>query len=166
MPAQTEKPIQEKVLVSWMAPSRPFKKRSRDFYITMVSIGTLIGVVLLLIEGIMPVLLLVGIGFLAYVLFNVKPEEIEYQVTNLGIRIAGQRMEWNLLGRFWFTNRLGADLLIIEANNIAGRIEVVVSPEIKGQLEKELKDHLVKEEIPPAFFDKAASWVSKKLPTE
>jgi len=166
MPAQIEKPVQEEVLVSWVAPSRPFKKRSRDFYITMISVGTLIGVVLLLIEGIMPVLLLIGIGFLGYVLFNVKPDDIEYQVTNYGIKIAGQRIEWDILGRFWFTNRLGNELLIIEAGNIAGRLELVVTPEAKTQLEKVLSDFLIHEEIPPAFFDKAASWASKRLPTE
>ena len=154
----------EKELISWFAPSRPFKRRDKEYYITLVAIAAIVGLVLFLVEGFMPVILVISIVFLFYVMNTVEPENIEYKVTNRGIKVADKRNDWEMLNRYWFTKRFDTQLLIIESLNFPGRLEVVVNEEIKEKLRSILNDYIKEEEIPPSFLDKAANWFSKKLP--
>lgn len=160
MPAEEK----EQRLLDWNGPSRPFKRRSRDFYVTIVSISVLFGVVLFLIEGIMPVILLGALVFLFYVLFTVEPEKIQYEVTNLGIKIGAVRTDWGQMGRFWFAERFGSELLVVETGGLAGRLEIVFPADKKEELVKILSKYLTHEKASPSFVDNAASWLSKKLP--
>ncbi len=165
MPEATVSPeIPEKDLVVWTASARPFKRRNRDFYVNILAIAGLTGIVLFLVDGFLPVILIISIVFLVYVLSTVEPENIEYKVTNYGIKIAGRLTDWNMMGRFWFTKRLDNELLVIETRVLPGRLELVVNPEIKEKLKKEMSEYLKHEEIPASNLDKAANWFSKKMP--
>ncbi len=154
----------EKVLLSWQAPSRPFKRRSRDFYVTLVAMSSMVGLVIFLIEGFMPILLLISLVFLFYVLSTVEPEMIEYQITNKGVKIASNTTGWQFMNRYWFASRFGSTLLIIEAYNLSGRMELVIDPGSKDKINKTLKEFLVYEQVPPSTLDKMTSWFSKFLP--
>lgn len=154
----------EKVLLSWQAPSRPFKRRSRDFYVTLVAMSSMVGLVIFLIEGFMPILLLISLVFLFYVLSTVEPEIIEYQITNWGIKIASKTTDWQMMNRYWFTNRFGSTLLVIETFKLPGRMEVVVDPGSVDKINDILKKRLTHEEIPPSNLDRATAWFSKFLP--
>ena len=169
MPTETLEPStsqkkQEEILFSWTAFERPFKRRSRDFYITIISIATLFGLVLFIIEGIMPVLLIMAAFFLFYVLSTVEPSNIEYQVTNLGIRLAGELIEWETMGRFWFAKRLGSEVLVVEVSNFAGRLELVIDQGNKMIIKREVSKYITHEKVAPSMVDKAANWAGKKLP--
>ncbi len=155
----------ERVLISWMAPARPFKRRSRDFYITIVAIAIVFGLVLFFVEGWLPVILVISLVFLVYVMSSVEPESIEYKISNQGIKVAGKRTDWRAMTRFWFSKRLGVDLLVIETWKLPGRLEVVINPELKKEITKEISRFLPHEEVPPSFLDKASNWLSKKLPS-
>jgi len=166
MPAEEQNEPREKVLFGWKAGSRPFRRRSRDFYIAIISTASLFGAVLFLIEGIMPVLLIAALVFLVYVLSTVEPEQIEYQITNLGIKIADRTTVWNEMGRFWLTSRFNQEILVIEVARIPGRLELVVPAEARDEVLGELSKRLQQEKKSPAFVDKAAHWFSSKLPQE
>lgn len=154
----------EKDLLTWTAPARPFKRRDREFYLTLIAIAGIIGLVLFLIEGFMPVILIVSLVFLFYVLSTVEPENIEYKITNKGIKIVDKRTDWGLMNRFWFSRRLDNELLIVETLGLPGRMELVINPGDKEEIRKALSAYLIEEEAPPSFLDKAANWFAKKLP--
>jgi hypothetical protein len=158
------KPELEKDLVKWIAPSRPFKRRDRQFYVTTISIAGMVCLILFLAEGAMPVILIISLIFLYYVMSTVPPEDIEYKITNKGIKVGGRLTEWENLGRFWFGKRFDSDLLIFETKTIPNRMELVFKSELKVEAEKTLKEYLVEEEISPSNLDKAIDWFSKKLP--
>ncbi|EKE06387.1 MAG: hypothetical protein ACD_19C00014G0001 [uncultured bacterium] len=160
----TLKPELEKDLITWIAPARPFKRRDKQFYVTTISIAGMVCLILFLAEGAMPVILIISLIFLYYVMSTVAPEDIEYKITNKGIKVGGGLTEWQLLGRFWFSRRFDSDLVVFETRTIPNRMELVVKSEIKGEIEKNLKDYLVEEEISPSNLDKAVDWFSKKLP--
>jgi hypothetical protein len=160
----TLKPELEKDLVTWVAPARPFKRRDKQFYVTTISIAGMVCLILFLAEGAMPVILIVSLIFLYYVMSTVAPEDLEYKITNKGVKVGGKLTEWQSLGRFWFGKRFDSELLIIETKTIPNRMELVIKPEIKGDIEKTLKEYLVEEEISPSNIDKAIDWFSKKLP--
>lgn len=161
-----KKAPEEKTLFSWTAPARPFKPRSRDFYIRILSMAVMFGVVLFIIDGVMPVLLIISLLFLFYVLSTVKPEEVEYKITSRGIYIANSINEWDDLGRYWFVSRMGADLLAVEANSLVGRLEIMVPDEHRENIKQILDKYLVNEQVPPTFFDKAARWAGERLPLD
>jgi predicted HTH transcriptional regulator len=112
------------------------------------------------------VVVIVALVFLVYVLSSITPEEVEHKITNKGVIFAGKEYFWNQLIRFWFTNRFGTDLLIIETTRIPGRLELVVDNKHKAEVRRILEEHLENEEANPNFMDKAASWLSRRLPLE
>ncbi|SRR5258708_6971063 len=154
----------EKDLVVWTAPARPFKRRNRDFYVTVFAMGGVTALVLFLIEGWLPVILVISIVFLFYVMATVEPENIEYKLTDKGIRVGTNLTEWSGLGRFWFTKRLDNELLVIETRALPGRMELVTKIENEEQIKKSLSNYLVHEEIPASSIDKVSNWFSKKVP--
>lgn len=162
----TLKREKEEVLFSWSAPVRPFKKRNKEFFTTILSIAFLVGLILFFIEGILPVIVVGALVFLVYVFSTVEPETVEHKITNLGIDFAGTKKEWPDLKRFWFTQRFGIDLLKVEAKEGLTRIEMVIDSGDKDRIEKLLEKHLPYEEAAPNFLDKAAIWLSKKVPLE
>lgn len=155
--------IAEKELFGWSAKSRPFKRKSREFYVTAVSIAVLLGLILFLIDGIMPVFLIVGFSFLFYVISTVEPETIDYKITSYGIRIGSSLTTWDNFGRFWFSERLGTEVLVLETGGLIGRLELVYDRKDKEKLEKILKKYLLNEEVAPTILDKSANWVAGKI---
>jgi len=166
MPTEEQPTAQEKTLFNWNSPARPFKPRSRDFYVKVISIAILFGVVLFVIDGIMPVLLIVALLFLFYVLSTVQPEQIQYKVTDKGIYIGEKRTDWDRLGRFWFSDKMGSRILNVEAANLTGKLEIMVPADHEDNITEILKRHLVNETVPPDFLDKAAHWASNRFPLE
>lgn len=161
---QTKKIEPEKILFSWRAPERPFKKRGRDFWVTVITIASLFGVILFFAEGAMSVVLIVALVFLFYVMSTVEPQSIEYHITNKGVKISERTTEWQFLTRYWFSSRFDTPLLIFEMNVIPGRLETVIQDKDKPSIRKALKDYTVEEEVPPSGLDNAANWFAKKLP--
>ncbi len=177
MPAQNEelteaedvKPVvvrrePERDLAVWTAAARPFKKRNRTFYITLIAIAGIVGLILFLVEGFMPVVLIIALIFLFYVLSTVEPENIEYKITNRGLKVAEKRTDWDRCLRFWFTKRFDNELLVVEIVTIPGRLELVINPVDKEQIKKSLLIYLPEEEASPSFLDRAGDWFAKKLP--
>lgn len=154
----------EKDLFSWKAPGRPFKRRDREFWIKVLAIAGIAGLILFIIEGLMPVILIISLIFLFYILSTVEPDVIDYKITNKGIKIADKRTAWGLLTRFWFSKRFNSELLIFETPVLPGRLELVINPKDKTAIRKALSAHLPEEEASPSNMDKAANWFSKKLP--
>ena len=161
---EPRKPEFEKLLFSWTAPARPFKRRDKDFWRTIVVITVIVGLILFFAEGFMPVILIISVIFLYYILSTVEPESIEYKITTWGIKMADKLNPWNNLGRFWFANRFDDELLVLEAYTIGGRLDLVIKKSDKEKIKKILSGYLLQEEAPLSFVDKAANWASKTLP--
>jgi len=154
----------EKTLFVWRAPSRPFKRRNKDFWMTVMAIAGVFGLILFLVEGVMPVILIISIIFLFYVLSTVEPESIEYTVTDRGVKIADKRTDMELLTRFWFARRYNDELLVFETRMVPGRLELVINTKDKEKIRKVLLEYLSEEEASPSSLDRATNWLSKKLP--
>lgn len=154
----------EKDLVVWNAAARPFKRRDKQFFVTAFAISGIIGLILFFAEGFMPVLLIIALVFLYYVLSTVEPENIEYKVSNRGIKIANTLTEWRFLTRFWFSKRFDNEIVIFETVLIPGRIEMVIEPGVKDRLKKEVSAYLLYEEASPSTLDRLTDWLSKKMP--
>lgn len=160
------KTTKEKVLFTWRAPARPFRRRNKEFFTTVLAIAFLLSVILFFIEGAMAVAVVIAVVFLVYVLSTVAPEEIEHKITDQGIYFAGRKRFWDEFIRFWITRRFDNDLLVFEGFFFPGRLEMVINPQDKETLHNIIEEYLPYEEAEPRFFDKAAAWLSKKVPLE
>lgn len=154
----------EKDLFTWTAAARPFKRRGREFFITVLAMAGVVGLVLFIIEGALPLILLVSLLFLFYVMSTVEPPNIEYKITNYGVKVADRRTDWTAMKRFWFTKRLDSELLVIETFGLPGRLEIVIKPELKENIKKTISDYIPFEEKSPSYVDKATTWVSGRMP--
>lgn len=154
----------EKDLFVWRAPARAYQPRTREFFVTLFAIVGLVGLVLFIAEGAMPVVLLIAIVFLFYVLSTVKPEEIEYKITNKGIKIAGNKTDWQFMNRFCFTKKGLNDVLLIETYVIPGRLELVVNAGDIEVIRKNLLENVPEEEISPTGLEKLTTWFASRLP--
>ena len=164
VPADSYKKIPEEVLFEWKAQARPFEPKGRKFWTTSVSIAVIFGSFLYIIEGAMPVFVIIAFMFLYYVLTTVKPGDVEYKITNFGIRFAEKLTEWPFMLRFWFTQRGNSHLLVVDTVNLPGRIEMVINPKDKQKISDVMIDYLDEEEASPSGFERAADWFSKKMP--
>lgn len=161
-------PVKEiKTLLSWKAPMRPFKRRDREFWTTVLSIAFLLTVILLFVKEWLLIAVIIALIFVYYVLSTVPPEEIEYQLTNRGVRFASQEYVWEEFFQFWISEKWGQKILNLESRRaFPGRLQMLLG-EIEEKKIKEICSRYLPEETPPpSFLDRGADWLSKKVPLE
>jgi hypothetical protein len=161
----SEKPVYvpEKELFAWKAKSRPFKKRPREYWVTIVAIASLLSFIMFLAEGTMPVILIISVIFLYYVLSTVEPHDVSFRITDKGVRIEDKLTEWNELTRYWFTEKLDSVTLNFEMTMFPGRLEMMISEKDINKLRQILSKYLPEEEPQKTSFDRTSDWVSKKI---
>ncbi len=154
---------EEKVLLTWESQTRPFKRHSRDTYVTVVAIASLFGIILFIVQGILPVVLIASLVFLFYILSTVEPEKINCKITTSGVRINNSLTLWEDLYQFWFTERLGHQLLVFETSSLVGRLEIVIDENLKEKIKKIVEQYITHHESSPSLFDKTTKLASKLI---
>jgi len=155
---------QEKTLVKWSAKSRPFKKRSREFYVNLYAISALVGLILFLIEGIVPVILVVAILFLFYIFSTIEPEEARYELTTFGMRVNDQLIRyWEEMGLYWFSKKMGEEVLVIETHTMPWKLEVIIPVENKDKIKDIVSKKLYENETPETSMDRFIHWIGSKI---
>ncbi len=163
------RPIPEETLVEWDAPARPFKKRNRQFFSTVMIIAILISLILFFAGQVLPVAVVISVVFLLYVTAVVPPQKLHYKLTNYGIYIENEAFSWLNMGRFWFDHKAGQRVLEIELYKFPGRLTFVL---IDGQTPREqdlanvLSEVLIKEKPALTTYEKIAAWLKDKIPLE
>jgi hypothetical protein len=156
-----------KELLVWQAAARPFKKRNREYYTTVAAIIFLLAVILIFLQEWLLIGVIISLGFLAYVLSSVPPPQVENKITTKGVVIENKRYDWNLLYRFWFSQRWGSEILNIETRlSFPRRLMLLLGKTDKNKVQKILEKYLILEKPQKTFIDKAGLWLQKKFPLE
>ena len=157
----------EKVRFEWEASERSYKKRDKDFWITVISILVLTSVILFFVKEFFLIIALISALFLYYVLSTVPPEKIKYKITNRGIYFGETRYEWELLSRFWFGKSLDSEMIHFETNlRFPAQISLVINPEDKEKIKEIVVKKLPLIEESPKFVDKLTKKVISMVPLE
>lgn len=164
--ADLPKPKPERTFLEWESPSRPFKKRSRQYYSTGVVIVLLISMILFFAQQVIPIAVVVAVAFLGYVLSVVPPTTAHHQLTTYGIRIDDQLYYWDELGRFWFTDKYGQRILHIEVARFPWRLSLLLGDLQEEYLSNILSEVLIKQQPALTPFEKASEWLQNKIPLE
>lgn len=125
-----------KTLLSWEAPSRPFRQKERSYYTTLAIIVILLVLILLLAREFLLIGAILSLAFVAYVLAFVPPQYVKYKISTQGVTIGEDFYFWHFLDAFWIKEKDGHKILVI-----ATRIR------FPGQLMLVLADNLDEEKI-------------------
>jgi hypothetical protein len=157
----------EEVLLVWDAPSRPYKKRDREYYTTIAIIIFLLSIILFFAGQFLLIAVIVSFGFVSYMLASIPPENTTHAITTYGVRTGDKLYHWAELGRFWFTDRLGQRVLNIEYfHRIIGSLVLLLGDLKEEEVKKLLIPYLRNETPLPTFVDKASQWLQKKIPLD
>ena len=154
--------------LSWKAPSRPFKKRDKDYYLTVGLIIFLLIIILFFIKEWVAVAAVLAVAFVSYVLSTVPPEEVAYEITDKGLRSFGRFYRWEELGEFWFEEKWKQKILVTSLRPpFLGRVHLML-----GEIEKEKVKQILSQSLPfreepeKTWTEQAADWLAKKFSLE
>lgn len=155
-------------LLSWHAPGRPYRKRSKEFFINGFLILVAIEVILFLFHDYLLMLVAMALGFLSLALAIVPPHNFYYRISSEGIRIEDNYFIWEELYDFYFMKRLGQEVLHVRTQAyFPGELTIVLGDIPTEQVKKVLLPYLpFREYVEPTFMDKASNWLERNFPLE
>jgi len=163
-------PIEEerKLLLGWSAPSRPFKKRDKDFFTTITVMAILFIVILFFMKDFLVILVVMALVFLVYVLATVPPESVDNSIYTTGLQNGLHSYAWPDLLYYWFEDKWGQKMMIARTRNkLPGAVYMLLNTHSPEEIENLIGTRLVKRDSGEnAWLDKAATWLSEKVPLE
>jgi hypothetical protein len=164
--AGVPRPQPEEVIFEWKAASRPYKKRNKQYYVTVALIVFLVSLILFFAGQFLPIAVVVTVAFLAYVLSSVPPHDTLISITSYGIRFDNQIYHWEELGRFWLDEKQDKDVINIELGRFPHRITLLYNRDDEQTIVEVLAEVLLNEIPPLTSYEKASKWLGEKIPLE
>lgn len=164
----SEKPDLNQVLLSWKSPSHPYKKRSKLFYQTVAAFTFLLVVIVFFLHEFLLIGVILSLAFVIYAIYSVPPVIIEHKITPLGFENVGKLYRWQELYAFWFEEKLGNSVLVIQTHlPILSQIRAVIDKESENKIKQIIGKYLLFIEKPPKnFVDRLGEWIQKSIPLE
>lgn len=178
---QSKKPVREelftpkmgeaeeiKTLLSWEAPSRPFRKKDRSYYTTLAIIVILLVLILFLAKEFLLIATLLSLTFVAYVLAFVPPHKINYRISTQGITIGEDFYFWHFLDSFWFKEKEGYKVLHIQTRlRFPAQLMLVLDGVDEEKIKKIVSRFLPFHEVPyRSWMEKWSESLQKNFPLE
>jgi hypothetical protein len=158
---------QEKVLLTWKAKSRPYKPAETQTRSVLTVLGVLIGLILIFAGEWMLLLVIIAGAFYYYATSRVPPEEMEFVITNKGIKAFGRLYMWWELARWWWDKKWETKLLALELKTgLMGVIYIPVDGVKAAEVEKTMMKYLLFNEPQATWLDHASKWMQDKFPLE
>ncbi len=159
--------IRSKNLLSWKAYSRVYKKRTKMYYINIAIIVFLLGLIAITVNEPIVALVILSLGFVAYVLAYIEPEIVENKITRLGVVTNGNAFLWTELGDFWFSRRNNQTILNITQNRLRPAIVMIIEDSKKDKIIDILSEQLnFRRDYKGFVVDKMADKLVEKVPLE
>jgi uncharacterized membrane protein YdbT with pleckstrin-like domain len=157
-----------KTLLAWTAPGRPFRKRTKQYYLTSLLIMLFVEILLFLFSQYMLMLVVLTLVFVAFALASVPPRDFHYRISTEGITVEDHFFLWQELYDFYFKKRNRIDVLHIRTHDfIPGELTITFGSVSEEHIKSVLLPFLpYREYIKPTFMDKSADWLSKNFPLE
>lgn len=157
-----------KTLLSWEAPGRPFKKRKKEFYLSVLLIMFLLEIILFLFSQYMLMLVVLSLVFVAFALATVAPRNFHYRISSEGITIEDHFFLWQELYDFYFKKRDGTTVLHMRTHAlIPGELTITLGDMDIEHVKAILLPYLpYREYIKPTFMEKSGNWLAKNFPLE
>lgn len=157
-----------RTLVSWKAPSRPYRKKERSYYTTVALLIILVSLIAFFWGERLLIGALLALGFLVYVLNFTPPGEIEYKISTQGIIIGDHFYHWEELDSFWFSKKEGQSILnVLTKFRFPGLLMLVMGEMPQEELQRVVARYLPFHEIAPkSTLEKWSESLQKNFPLE
>jgi hypothetical protein len=155
-------------LLEWKAPGRPFRKRSRQYYLTSILIVLLVEIILFLFSQYMLMLVVLSLLFVAFSLATIPPSDFKYRISTEGITIEDHFFLWQELYDFYFKKREGVDVIHVRTHSfIPGELTLTLGAIDREHIKSILLPYLpYREVIKSTFMEKSGDWLTKNFPLE
>ena len=153
-PQQSLPDSNSKFLVEWSSPLRPFKPLNKDNFKRLIIWAIVVGLVLIFFKEFILTLTIFALLFFSYVMGTVPPQIVKHWISGNGISSAGHTYLWRELRDFYFTQRLGVTILVVETSVRPQRLNLVLQDVDRSKVENVLSSYLPhREEMPKKLFD-------------
>lgn len=165
---QNKHPYALVTLSEWTAPGRPFKKRSKSYFSSILLIAFLVEIVLFLFSQYALMAVVGSLVFLAFALATTPPPNFHYRISTEGVMVEDHFFLWKELYDFYFKKRAGQNILHIRTYTMyPGEVTVTLGDMTEEHIKKTLLPYLpYREYIKPTFMEKSADWLTKNFPLE
>ena len=155
-------------ILEWASPGRPFKKRTKQYFLTALLIVLLVEIILFLFSEYLLMVVVLSLLFVAYALASVPPKEFHYRISHEGIQIEDNFFLWKELYDFYFRQKDTEETLHIRTESyLPGELIITFSKENREKIKKALLPYLsFREYVKPTFVEKAGDWLSRNFPLE
>lgn len=148
-----EQEIPEQTLLVWTAAARPFKKRKTRFFFNIAFITVFIFLLLLFFYQFALMAVLFSLVFVGIVINTIEPHDVEYQITNKGIRLAQDLFPWGSIKEFWQDTILEKPVVIVQATTgFPKSIIIVLDPTRAEEIVATLRQYRQEIKHPPATW--------------
>lgn len=160
------KPLPEEALLEWIAPSRPFKKPKRSFFVNLTVVCLLICLIFLFANQFLVSAVVIALLFMIYVLNSIPPRDVRHTLTTYGIRYEDELYYWEELGRFWITQSKGQNIVNIEVGRMPYRLSMLLGEIPVDDMTIILSEVLLNEAPPLTQFERWGEWLKQKVPLD
>ncbi len=160
---------ESQTLLSWQAPMRPYKKSGKRVLRFFLAVALLLSIIVFFFGDRMLLLPVWASLFLFYILTITPPPIIENKISKFGLESAGITIRWDMLDKFYFTQRWGFDILVVATKGPYPLQAYFVVPDnaIKQKIATLVGEHLVYVTHPrKTFTDRLVNFFSKLVPEE
>jgi len=161
-----QRPMPEEELFEWTSPERPYKKHNRQFFTTIFMIALFLSLIFFFAGQLLTIAVVLAVAFLIYVLFTIPPGEVTHKLTTYGIKVEKNMYYWEEMGRFWFTDKYGQELVNIEIGRFPFHLSLLLGDIPKDTMRRILREVLLEEKPEATPYEKMASWLHKKIPID
>ncbi len=157
-----------RTLLSWTAPGRPFRKKRREFYMSVLLIFFLVELIVFLFAQYQLMLAVAAITFLSIVLSTVPPKDFHYRISTEGLKIEDHFYIWAELYDFYFKRVDGVDTLVVRTEAlIPGELRITLGNVSKEHARQVLINFLpYREVVQQTFMERSGEWLSKNFPLD
>lgn len=157
-----------RTLISWSAPGRPFRKKSREFYITGLMIVLLIDIILFIFSEYLLMFVTLALYFFSVALSSTPPQNFHYRISTHGIKVEDHFYIWKELYDFYFKKAEGMEVLVIRTKSIIpGELKITLGDVPEDHIRRVLAGYIpYREVMKPTFMEKSSEWLARNFPLE
>ena len=171
MPQDKKEPVDKNGVVTileWVAPGRPFKKRTKQFYLTALLIMLFVEIILFVFAQYQLMFVVLCLVFVTFALETIPPANFSYRISSQGITIEDRFFLWKELYDFYFLKKENTQTLHIRTlDYIPGELIITLGDMDFEKVKQALLPYLpFREYVKPTFMEKSGDWLSKNFPLE
>lgn len=156
-----------KELYKWTVPLKVGSSLNPKKVRTFLIIGSVIAIILALMQEFALIIAVVSIAFLAYIMSQTPSSTVTHKLTTHGLNFAGQAYNWEEFRHFyWATEDMDKHKAMVfdTFEPLPGRLFVLVEPKDEKAIQEIVENYVTfLQEEPKTFIDKAFENVSSKF---